>query len=159
VFCITNHGFDDAQSNAVLHFVKSHCQQLQRLLRHTVFSSRACRLHYRESTSTTDVLQQNELKLCHLLLVTTSSSEYRVNLVRNSQSLTDSFTCSWQVNLFSALIPLMEWQKRHAACKIPGTINLHQSAAAAAGRDEEEKEQQHSSSSSLWVRLDLLGSP
>ena len=132
MFCITNHGFDDAQSNAVLHFVKSHCQQLQRLLRHTVFSSRACRLHYRESTSTTDVLQQNELKLCHLLLVTTSSSEYRVNLVRNSQSLTDSFTCSWKV------IPSVLgycWPSDKKACSLQNTWhNLSPSSSSSSSR-------------------------
>ena len=61
---ITNHSFDDTQSNAVLHFIKSDCQQVQMLRRlHMALGSWACRLHYRESATTTRILQQCKITL------------------------------------------------------------------------------------------------
>jgi len=61
---ITNHSFDDTQSNAVLHFVKSDCQQVQMLRRlHMALGSWACWLHYRESATTTRILQQCKITL------------------------------------------------------------------------------------------------
>ena len=51
-----NHGFDDTQSDAVLHFVKRHCHQLQMLWLHAALGTGARRLHHGESTTTTHIL-------------------------------------------------------------------------------------------------------